>query len=578
MHDGPRHQFAQLVDGAGDCLHQTALLTLAFALMGCLPTGNAPSGRHVLSDRTLSGVHFSPSEVEGVSSHLLVTGPAQDLGLDYAHDRVAGLYLIPETTVSGRVGMGQGLGDASLLAEHEPVPWDPTQYAATTDIRGRLLVGDFNEASPGLMVSRFDLGTGMQERLGVIDSSSDYPFVTLSPGRKRAYLGQWDGLLCELSGACSGLSNAYDEIFVGEDFYYRDYYYSGDPPLLHLWRFTPYGRPETVGQNVAIDFAFATDQGPRMVLKPTSVTQDATTKSAFLFDPRTQQEIPLPSSVRVFPIMSSSSPLRIASPDGHWLVSSSGGKLAFFNWLTSEVSETDDITSEYTTQYTTHWEWRPGHDVLWFAAADGTLRVWKPDAPLAAMLSMPMASLLAPTKAPHLFTSDGRYWFSCRPGEQGDLLPAVFVGSADAPNGPAYQITPAGTQVASHWELADGRLLVGAYTTSDLRSDYYLIDPDTGISQSFAIHGQVISVGHTRALAIVNWDLARNAGDLHLIDLETQEQTLVAENVYAAAVDPGTHAEVPPGADALAAGTRIAFLYRHRIDSPYDGLWVTELP
>jgi hypothetical protein len=563
-----------LVDGAGDWLRQPALAMLAFTLMGCLPTGNAPSGRHVLSDRTLSGVHFSPSEVEGVLSHLLVTGPAQDLGSDYAHDKVAALYLIPDAAVSGGVGMGQGLSGASLLAEHEPMPWDPTEYAATTDIRGRLLVGDFNKASPGLNSARFDLGTGIQEHLGWISLWPDYPFITLSRGRKRAYLGQRDGMLCELSGACSALSNAYDGIFVGEDFYYRDYYYSGDQPLLHLWRFTPYGRPETVGQNVAIDFAFATDQGPRMVLKPTSVTQDATAKSELLFDPRTQLETPLPPSVGIFPVTSPSSPLRIASPDGHWLVSTSGGRLTFFNWLTAEVSETDDITSEYTT----HWEWRPGHDELWFAAADGTLRVWKPNAPLAATLSMPMVSLLAPTKAPHLFTSDGRYAFSFRPGQQKDLLPAAFVGSADDPNGPAYQITPAGTQVASHWELADGRLLVGAYTITDLRSDYYLIDPATGISQSFAIHGQVISVGHTRALAIVNWDLARNAGDLRLIDLATGEQTLLAENVYTAAVDPGTHAEVPPGTDALAAGTRIAFLYRHRIDSPYDGLWVTELP
>jgi hypothetical protein len=563
-----------LVDGAGDCLRQPALLTLAFTLMGCLPTGNAPSGRHVLSDRTLSGVHFSPSEVEGVLSHLLVTGPAQDLGSDYAHDKVAALYLIPDAAVSGGVGMGQGLSGASLLAEHEPMPWDPTEYAATTDIRGRLLVGDFNKASPGLNSARFDLGTGIQEHLGWISLWPDYPFITLSRGRKRAYLGQRDGMLCELSGAVLGLSNAYDGIFVGEDFYYRDYYYSGDQPLLHLWRFTPYGRPETVGQNVAIDFAFATDQGPRMVLKPTSVTQDATAKSELLFDPRTQLEIPLPPSVGIFPVTSPSSPLRIASPDGHWLVSSSGGRLTFFNWLTAEVSETDDITSEYTT----HWEWRPGHDELWFAAADGTLRVWKPNAPLAATLSMPMASLLAPTKAPHLFTSDGSIGF---------LLPARRAERL-ATSGLRWQRRRSQwTRVPDHPRRNSSGVSLGACGRQvagrrlyhqDLRSDYYLIDPDTGISQSFAIHGQVISVGHTRALAIVNWDLARNAGDLRLIDLATQEQTLLAENVYTAAVDPGTHAEVPPGTDALAAGTRIAFLYRHRIDSPYDGLWVTELP
>ena len=56
-----------------------ALVTLvAVTMAGCLPSGSAPIGRHVLSDRTLSGVHFSPSETDGVPSRLLVTGPARD--------------------------------------------------------------------------------------------------------------------------------------------------------------------------------------------------------------------------------------------------------------------------------------------------------------------------------------------------------------------------------------------------------------------------------------------------------------------------------------------------------------------
>jgi hypothetical protein len=63
-----------------------------------------------------------------------------------------------------------------------------------------------------------------------------------------------------------------------------------------------------------------------------------------------------------------------------------------------------------------------------------------------------------------------------------------------------------------------------------------------------------------------------------LIDLATGVQTLLAQDVYAAAVDPGIHAYVAPGTDALAPGTRIAFLVRNRMDSPYDGIWVAELP
>ena len=88
----------------------------------------------------------------------------------------------------------------------------------------------------------------------------------------------------------------------------------------------------------------------------------------------------------------------------------------------------------------------------------------------------------------------------------------------------------------------------------------------------------MVALGHTRALAHVNWENGPGTGDLCLIDLATGAQTLLAENVYAAAVDTGIHADVPAGTDALAPGTRIAFLVRNRMDSPYDGVWVAELP
>ena len=108
--------------------------------------------------------------------------------------------------------------------------------------------------------------------------------------------------------------------------------------------------------------------------------------------------------------------------------------------------------------------------------------------------------------------------------------------------------------------------------------DGKVVDPDTGASQSFVINGQVVALGHTRALALVDWQIDRKTGDLCLIDLATGAQTLLAKNVYTVAVDPGTHADVPPDIDALAAGTRIAFLVRNPFASPYDGLWVAELP
>jgi hypothetical protein len=88
----------------------------------------------------------------------------------------------------------------------------------------------------------------------------------------------------------------------------------------------------------------------------------------------------------------------------------------------------------------------------------------------------------------------------------------------------------------------------------------------------------VVALGQTRVLTILNWESTRQAGDLTLIDLDSAAQTMLAENVYAAAVDPGTTAKLPPDADRLSPGTRIGFLMRSRLESPYDGLWVATLP
>ena len=104
------------------------------------------------------------------------------------------------------------------------------------------------------------------------------------------------------------------------------------------------------------------------------------------------------------------------------------------------------------------------------------------------------------------------------------------------------------------------------------------MNPTAGTSRAVAGGGQVVAVGKTRALALLEWDGGRNSGTLTLIDLASGAQTLLAEDVYLAAVDPGHFVDVPPDADVLAPGTEIAFLSRGRFASPYDGLWVTQLP
>jgi hypothetical protein len=338
----------------------------------------------------------------------------------------------------------------------------------------------------------------------------------------------------------------------------------------------PDGQPELLDHNTRLFTTFATDQGFRLILARDFAPADASLPDYrySFFDPATLQESPFSSEAVPDYLWEPSAVL--ASPDGHWLaflsaITTTADTLTLFNWVTSEAQQID--VSDCSA-----WEWRPGHEELWLTINDGTLRIWRPETGVIAMPVAPVQNARAPNGTFSIFTSDGNYWFSMRPGQESSDEQALYVGSADDPAGPAYQVTPAGAQIYSHWELADGRILAGAWTTFGDRRDYYLVDPSTGASQGFAVNGLLVALGHTRALAHVNWEAGLGSGDLSLIDLATGAQTLLAQDVYAAAVDPGVHADMPTGTDALATGTRIAFLVRNRIDSPYDGVWIAELP
>ncbi len=551
-----------------------ALVTIvAVTMAGCLPSGSAPIGRHVLSDRTLSGVHFSPSETDGVPSRVLVTGPVQTAEYYSKEYAVADLYEVLSDTVAETA---HGFDGPKLLAEKCLIlQLDPADYEVQTDIRGRPIVVRYLKATGSLdssfVVFRVDPETGTQAWLGAADVDPPYlPFV-LSPGRTRVLAGDD---VAELDGGHTWLGgSASDATFVGEDVYYDGSQLLGSVTP-DLWRLAPDGQPELLDHNARLYATFTTDQGPRLILERDLAPQDAPTRDYryFLFDPAAREfYLPWANSALVEPADPA-----LASPDGHWLVFSAlaGGlwtTLTLFNWVTSE-------TQEICASGCSSWEWRPGHEELWLTITDGTLGVWKPETGVTAMPVAPVQNAQAPSGRNSIFTRDGNYWFSLRPGREPGGRPALYVGSADDPAGPAYQVTPAGAQIYSHWELADGRILAGAWTTTDDRKDYYLVDPSTGASQGFAVNGLLVALGHTRALAHVNWEAGLGTGDLSLIDLATGAQTLLGQDVYAAAVDPGTHADVPPGTDALAPGTRIAFLVRNRMDSPYDGIWVAELP
>jgi hypothetical protein len=566
---------------AEECLlgsTRSLVALVAVTMAGCLPSGSPPIGQHLLSDRTLSGVHFSPSEIDGVPSRLLATGPAQAAPYYSEAYTVADLYEIPTDTGSEAA---PGFAGPKLLAEKCLVPQDDaSDWAVQTDIRGRPIVVRYIEAIGNLDsrfdVFRVDLATGKQDSLGDADYNPRTPPFVLSPGRTRALVGPFPNDVVELDGGYTWLGySVSDAAFVGEDAYY-DGSQLADSGTPDLWRVVPDGQPELLDHNTRLFTTFATDQGPRLILARDLAPADASLPDYryLFFDPATLQESPFSSEAVPDYLWDPSAVL--ASPDGHWLaflsaITTTADTLTLFNWVTFELQQIDASDSSA-------WEWRPGHEELWLTINDGTLRIWKPETGVTPMPVAPVQNARAPNGTLSIFTSDGNYWFSMRPGQESSGEQALYVGSADDPAGTAYQVTPAGAQIYSHWELADGRILAGAWTTSDYRKDYYLVDPSTGASQGFAVNGLLVALGHTRVLAHVNWEAGLGTGDLCLIDLATGTQTLLAQDVYAAAVDPGVHADVPAGTDALATGTRIAFLVRNRIDSPYDGVWIAELP
>ena len=412
---------------AVSCQRWALVAIAALAVADCLPADSAPTGQHLLSDRALSGVHFSPSEIEGIPSHLLVTGPAQNIDSPYL-STVADLYQVPADTASGT---GYRLDEARLLSEKCLVPQsDAPDFEVRTDIRGRLLAvavrnfGTTDQADPQFEVFRIDLGSGTRSFLGsAAGTGGSAPTFVLSPGRTRVLDGYNLSTVSDLEGAYSSLCwSPYHATFVGEDVYYD----CGIPPIYQtpdLWRWVPSGRPELLAHNARLFRTFATDRGPRLILARTIATQDAPAEDRYLlFDPATIETMPLPF-LGYPPIFPNYLP---ASPDGHSLIVLTD-KLTLFNWTTSETQEIGDAASYQPSG----WEWRPGRNELWLTLNDGTLRIWKPETGVTDVptTALPLRNYQAPASTRSFFTRDGNYWFvhraagiAAQPGAEPELL------------------------------------------------------------------------------------------------------------------------------------------------------------
>jgi hypothetical protein len=553
-------------------------MTIACALPACLPAGGPPSGQQVVRDRTLGRVFLSPAETMDTPSYLLATGPVRALPAEsyVASGALADLYLFPYAPSLATV---PSVASAPPVVRNMVFYWqtrlyaNPLSGAIPTDSRGRMVYVDYDPSVPVFGVRRLDPATEIPALLGQVDFSLGYPAFMLSPARTRVLSGSFSFAELWDLDADLHLKTVYSDnvAFIGEDFYFTT---DADTIGTSIVRVRTTGEMESLLSSTGnVTFTpILGNRTPQLLLTQTTAAGQA---PFALLDTGTLNATNLPVAIGQGQFMS-------ASSDGHWLLFEGSGpgtadtKLLLFDWTTGTYATIDSARVGDTIDASRFYAWRPGRDELWFLTANSGSRVWKSDDTLTAyswnLVEYPEAN--APQFGWDAFSPDGRHFFS----RTSAYSKFVYVGQADDANAPTFPLNPAGTSTMRYWAMDDGRLLVEAYPIDARRCDIYLVDADTGSTRALASAGQVVAVGQTRFLALVDWDLQSTSGKLVLVDLASAAQTVLAEDVYDVAVDSGARANVPPGTDALAPGTRVAFLTRNRLESPDDGLWVAELP
>ncbi len=544
--------------------------------LGCLSAGDPPEGQHLLPDRTPAAVFFTASEADGVASNLLVAGPVRQAGPQSVPEvdlyRLA--YGAEEVTPNNLNNLAPTVPNVVIGADG-----DPATYIPHTDSQGRLLFVQSVDGAPDFetQVARFNLATGQEEVLG--PPAADSPGYLLSHSRSRVFV---DSTLFDLDHATdlSPLTDA-QPVFIGDDLYYGTVGSSDEIAVSsRVMRDRPGSTPEVILSVVGtLKFAAVdSDVAPELLLSWEGPSGD----SPFtLLDTESLVSTSLPSEAGQTQFVS-------ASSDGHVLMfqgsdSNREPRLLLFDWTTGNRAWLDK--SSLGQAIGDFGQWRPGHDEWWTLLSTGGyptgFAIWN-EIGLRSSRStsdLPVAVTHEPDGGNTMFTRDGRYWFSAdyRLAASAVVF-TVFVVSADDPTRPRVVLSPEGSVPCALWETSDGLLLAGSSAFDVNRQDIYLVDPDAGTSHVIATGGRVVALGRTRALALLNWQLSTSTGDLTLVDLATGTKTVLAQDVYNVAVDPGISADVSPDADLLAPGTIVAFLSRNRLASPYDGLWVTHLP
>lgn len=572
---------------------RTATRALLLAALGtgtgCLPRGPAPAGRRLLDDATAYGVQFVP-------------GPAGAPG-----------RLVTMKLTSADVG------SFSFYAVHEPAPGDEvgTQVFLTDNARGVIssmtCIGDHcppaSDSQGRLFIERDRTISSNGGSVQLDDSSfvradpaTDAVLDLGSMSQFRGMFGQGTAFAYIVQAALhvrgpDDRETQFDRVSLGtavvnDALYFTVPQDSADQATLNRLTGSPFDSPEVLASGVTSFGAFAADA---LVLCRTMAGHAGCSSS--LFDPATGQETPLPDTagsvwsispsgrylfmVR-YPDPPAGGPPTTPTGDGDGSPKTDSQiTLSLFDRALGTLQSTP--LTELDATY-----WRPGHDELWFtgtspgaapttgAPDDSRAPLWRwlPGTDPAMVLTQQAA--FTPFNAnvgQWPFTSDGRFLLTYSSVSQTDK-PTIVLRSADDPTTELLALNPAGTGVQEVWQLPDGRLIVSDWITDRSRADIYLVDAVAGTLTPLGHGGNVVATGATRILARLDWLTGGGSGSLSLIDVASGATTLLAENVHAVAVE----APTLPGADPLAPGTRIAFISRNRVASPYDGLWMASLP
>jgi hypothetical protein len=537
-------------------------LTLALALAAsfgaaCLPLGEPPRGRHEVSGRDLTDVGFiQPAPGAGA---LLFTRRDEAPRSSFC-DTTASLFTVDEAPAP------EGAATERPLAEHvarlQPLDVQgatASPYGLRTDARGRVFLswqpqtdavtldGVTGCPTDRRVLARIDPATGARTELGRISGALLPSDAVQSADRTRVAFQRLEG---------SGLG-AISEIdvrdlddhelklggdlptFIGDDLYAL-------APGWTLTRFDADGAATTL----------AADVGRFSLVPETGTTLLALDPGPLGHPPPPPRLLDLKtSSVTELPSTSDNVLLLGVSRTGRYVMLIERAFMTSTNRLTLVDRETGTRESR-TWPLGEYWWWRADADEFW---SDGgtVLSRWTPGAE---------TRTTAISQGYSYLSDDGRFWLHT-------VGAATEARPVTDPDAPAYVINPPGTRTQMPRSLPDGRLLVQVDVAQSYRYDLYVVDVLARTARPLASGGNVAAVGATRVLAFLRWSPNSDSGDLSLVDLETGNVSLLAENAYRYALEPP-----PPGGDPLAPGLRLAAVVRSRIASPYDGLWVSTLP